>query len=307
LASTALVLPANLEHVRSFLAVASHLHFGRAAVALNRTQPSVTQHVAKLEAALGVPLLVRTSRSVTLTDAGRRFAARMTDVVAASDDAVAELSRDEQSTSPLRLAHTPLARALAPQLQAAADEAGAVGAIHCGWENDLLADLRSGRLAAVVGHALPTGPDIAGRHLYDDPLVAVLNDDEQSSRFGAGLRLADLQDHELLLGPSSLSPRWEQRISDLYRAATGTDPTIHRIAVRADRWYDDLAAARTDNTMALLPASALPPNTIAHTLEPPATVPLTLTWLPTTIRPATRRALRTLQQTRRAPRTPAPS
>src|SRR3984885_11097854 len=47
--------------------------FARAAQALGLTQPAVSRAVARLEARIGVRLLDRTTRSVTLTDEGRRF------------------------------------------------------------------------------------------------------------------------------------------------------------------------------------------------------------------------------------------
>ncbi|AQZ63363.1 Chromosome initiation inhibitor [[Actinomadura] parvosata subsp. kistnae] len=53
-----------------FMAVAEHLHFGHAAARLAVAQPAVSKAVRRLERRLGVELLERSSRSVTLTPAG---------------------------------------------------------------------------------------------------------------------------------------------------------------------------------------------------------------------------------------------
>jgi len=60
----------DLESMRRFIVVAEELNFTRAAARLGLSQPPLSAAIGKLERRLGVRLLERTSRRVTLTPAG---------------------------------------------------------------------------------------------------------------------------------------------------------------------------------------------------------------------------------------------
>jgi DNA-binding transcriptional LysR family regulator len=89
----------DLRLLRSFLAVADQLHFGRAAVVLRIAQPALSQQIRRLERELGVELLTRTSRSVALTPAGQVLRERARSLLAQLDrdlDETVRVGRGEQ-------------------------------------------------------------------------------------------------------------------------------------------------------------------------------------------------------------------
>lgn len=81
----------DLRLLRAFVAVADRLHFSRAAEDLRVAQPALSQQIRRLEGELGVELLVRTSRSVALTPAGRVLRDR-------AGALLAQLGRDLEET-----------------------------------------------------------------------------------------------------------------------------------------------------------------------------------------------------------------
>lgn len=71
----------ELEAIRTFLTVADQSSFTAAARLLGMTPASVTRTVSGLEEQLGVQLLLRTTRKVSLTSAGAAYAARVAPLV----------------------------------------------------------------------------------------------------------------------------------------------------------------------------------------------------------------------------------
>jgi DNA-binding transcriptional LysR family regulator len=109
----------DLSDLDHFVAVARTLSFRAAARELAVSPSAVSHAIGGLETRLGVRLFNRTTRSVALTDAGRRFFERLAPAVDEIRDACAEVAdRPDRPAGRLRLSapRSALALGLAPRL-----------------------------------------------------------------------------------------------------------------------------------------------------------------------------------------------
>src|ERR1043166_10052321 len=84
----------DIAALKTFLAVAQERSFWGAAAKVHRTQPAVSQAVRRLEVDLGEQLFDRSSKSGTLTDAGRvlhNYGERLVRLAEETESAMREL------------------------------------------------------------------------------------------------------------------------------------------------------------------------------------------------------------------------
>jgi DNA-binding transcriptional LysR family regulator len=82
----------KFQEMKAFAAVVDAGSFVRAAEALNASKTAVSRLVGELEARLGVRLMQRTTRKLSLTDEGAAFHARCKELLAGVDEAEAEIT-----------------------------------------------------------------------------------------------------------------------------------------------------------------------------------------------------------------------
>jgi DNA-binding transcriptional LysR family regulator len=92
------------QNLRAFLAVAETRSFSAAARRSRLATSVLTKRVDQLERAVKTKLFTRTTRNVTLTEAGRRWCERVRSLVADFDDAMRQISDAEQDLEgPIRI------------------------------------------------------------------------------------------------------------------------------------------------------------------------------------------------------------
>ena len=98
----------ELRHLRHFVAVAETRHFGRAAARLGMAQPPLSQSIMRLEESLGIKLLERTPRGVSLTAAGEALMAEAKPLLAQADLAERRVRQAADELASLSIAFVPM-------------------------------------------------------------------------------------------------------------------------------------------------------------------------------------------------------
>ena len=214
------------RELRYFVAVAEELHFGRAARRLGMAQPPLSRAIGRLERRLGVQLLVRTSRSVALTEAGSvllREGRAALDAVAAAESRTRRAAATPEPGLVLVAKAGASGELLAELLDAYAAEPGAadVEVLLCGvGEQERL--LREGRAdVALLQRPFDAAAGFDTEELHTEGRIAVLPERHPLAA-RAELRLA-----EVAALPDLPMPRWP-RSDGTY--AEGPGPAVRDTA-----------------------------------------------------------------------------
>jgi LysR family transcriptional regulator, hca operon transcriptional activator len=259
----------ELRHLKYFVAVAEELNFTRAAARLHTSQPSLSQQIRQLEAALGIALLERNRQYVALTSAGRIYLREAKDILAriehaarlakqAADGRAGDLSIGTFPAADVRIlpALRPLVAARLPHLRLV---------LHSKYAIDPLAGLLAGTLDVAFMRGPIDSDELDIRELLREQIVVMLPAHHPLAR-RKSVPVELLDDLPCITMDRSLAPALHDAIAALYRQAR---IRMHAVS-SADNVLGHLRLVQEGLGFALLPDSMgalLPPGVVVKPLE----------------------------------------
>jgi LysR family transcriptional regulator, glycine cleavage system transcriptional activator len=162
----------NLNALRVFYVVASHGNLQRAAQELNLSRGAVSQRIKQIEIDLGVVLLVRGARGVSLTPEGERCHAAMTEALGIIDTALVSVGEGGDRVT-LHLGSSTATKWLMPRMDAFAAKFPNVSLTTQVHEQVLARSLGRNEIAIWPGKAHDKNAAHVSRRLADIRLIAV--------------------------------------------------------------------------------------------------------------------------------------
>ena len=176
----------NLNALRVFAVAASHGNLQRAADELNLSRGAVSQRIKQLEIDLGVVLLKRGARGVSLTAEGERCYAGITEALAVLETALVGVG-DEDDHVTLHLGSSTATKWLMPRMDAFAAAFPKISLKTEVHAQMLARSLGRNEIAMWPGQAQDPNPAHRSRRLTDIRLVAVCSPDFPRPNWPMGL------------------------------------------------------------------------------------------------------------------------
>jgi LysR family transcriptional regulator, benzoate and cis,cis-muconate-responsive activator of ben and cat genes len=246
----------NLRQLRYFVAVARERNFTRAAEVLNMAQPPLSRQIQLLEEDLGVELIIRKSRPVKLTEAGRLFYEQALQVLGRVDQMRAATRRvglNQNSIFSIGFVASTLYGGLptllrrlrqhAPELDIQLLEMISVQQIPA---------LKEGRIDIGFGRLRHSDPNIASTVLREERLVAAVPKGTPLAGGDGPLFMRDLAGQRLIVYPKEPRPSYADQVLNLLQGEDVRLSEVHE--VREIQAALGLVAA--DAGICIIPASA---------------------------------------------------
>jgi DNA-binding transcriptional LysR family regulator len=223
----------------------------RAAELLHVSQPAVSRTLANLEERLGVALLRRGKRGITVTEAGQALYQQVVDLLDGLDEMETGIARRRGLLSGnIRMTSSPIIfNDLVVPLLARFSESHPEVAVECLLGSDTL-DLMAANIDIAVRGGRPGGQELVARKIGVAP-VALYASDAYLARHGMPQRLDELERHRLV---GSLFDRergfWQLESETEEAVALSLPVKVHH---QADDMLGSMALMRADQGIGLAP------------------------------------------------------
>lgn len=246
----------DLRQLRYFVAVARERNFTRAAEILHIAQPPLSRQIQLLEEELGVPLIIRKSRPIRLTEAGRLFYEQSLQVLGRVEQmrtATRRVGLNQNSVFSIGFVASTLYGGLpslvrklrqhAPELDIQLLEMVSVQQIPA---------LKEGRIDIGFGRLRHSDPNVTGIVLREERLVVAIPKGTPLAESNAPLPVAALVDRKIIVYPKEPRPSYADQVLSLLQGHDARPAEVHE--VREIQTALGLVAA--DAGLCLIPASA---------------------------------------------------
>ncbi|MBA5689857.1 LysR substrate-binding domain-containing protein [Rugamonas apoptosis] len=245
----------NFRQIKYFVAVAQELNFGRAALALNISQPPLTRQIQQLEEEIGAPLFERTAKGVTLTQAGELLLQESLNIQSLVEQAVERTQRAAQG----KLGRIDVGifgsgiLSMIPKLllrfRTAYPDVNIV--LHAMNKTEQIEALRQRRITIGFNRMLEPIADIRIELVKTEPLLVALPEGHPLAA-EESVPLAALKNHPMVMFPTGVKPNFIDRVMDLCRQE-GFVPDVSQEAGDA---VTGVALVASGFGLALVPESA---------------------------------------------------
>lgn len=204
------LMPSIIRRLDTFIAVAETLSFRRASEIVGRSQPAVTAQINQLEEALGVKLLVRSTRHVRLTAAGAELLERGKRLVHDSERLVRDIhAQAGLLTGQVIASFSPtIAVSLVPRILTAfeVEYPGIRVQLREELASQMFESLLSGKVDFGIGPYIPPTEELSFQTIFEQEFSLILREDHPIAIRGHA-RLRDLTRIDLLCSAEGTTAR----------------------------------------------------------------------------------------------------
>jgi DNA-binding transcriptional LysR family regulator len=206
----------DLRQLRYFVAVVRERNFTRAAEQLRIAQPPLSRQIQLLEQEIGVPLLIRNTRPVRTTDAGRLVYEQAMQILGRVDQmrtAARHVGLHHRTVLSIGFVASVLYSGLptlmrklrqhAPELDIQMVELMSVQQIQA---------LKEGRIDIGFGRVPHSDPNVAGIVLREEPLAVVVPVGSPMARVSTPIPIAELAGQKLIVYPKAPRPGFADQV-----------------------------------------------------------------------------------------------